>query len=157
MTWGTGSFHKRCVANRIEQPFVRAAVSIMALHARVLARGNTLVGGEEFFGAGGMAFAAEFGYPGLGHAFFIGSMGHVTFHTVLNRRFMGNSLTPVLGHFLVTGQAEHGLAFFQDVIMGRAVGSMTAGTFSGNCRLVRSAGSGNLTTDIFMAVKTDFS
>jgi len=80
-------------------------------------------------------------------------MGIVTFHTVLDCRFVGNAFTPVAGDARMAGKTEHWLSFFQNVLMGRPMGSMTVDAVSINSGLVPCLGGVDGCTDIPVAVE----
>ena len=48
--------------------------------------------------------------------------------TVFDCGFMNDPLAPILGNFIMTTEADHGLAFFQYMIVGGTMGCMTSGT-----------------------------
>jgi len=94
MTGCTGTFQKRCVADRIQEALVRAAMRIMTTDTGVGTRLNIPVSGQEFFAGELMTTAAQLCF-----------------------RFMSHSFAPELRHFRVAAEAQKWLALVEQGLM----------------------------------------
>jgi len=117
MTGCTGTFQKRCVADRIQEALVRAAMRIMTTDTGVGTRLNIPVSGQEFFAGELMTTAAQLCFAGIEHTLNPGAMGAVTLHAIFHRRFMSHSFAPELRHFRVAAEAQKWLALVEQGLM----------------------------------------
>jgi len=90
------------MADRIQEPLIRAAVRIMTTDTGVGTRLNISVLDQELFACDLMTTAAQLSPAGIEHALNIGAMGAVALHAVPYRRFMGHAFTPELRHLGMT-------------------------------------------------------
>lgn len=125
MTGAAVPFLERHVTDRIEQPLVRTAVSIVAGDAGRGSRPDAVMGLQEGLAARVMTLTAELTAGFCEHAFFPGTMGTVAQQTILEGGPVRHPFAPVFGHVGMAGQAEHGLPLFQNILPRGAVGRVT--------------------------------
>jgi hypothetical protein len=118
MTGAAGAFLKRCMSHRIEQTFLRAAMGVMTVGARVWTWLDILVGRQEIWPLGFMTLRTKLAGFFAEHAKLVGTVGLMTQETVFHCRVVDHSLAPIFGNFIVATETDDGLSFFEDMVMG---------------------------------------
>ncbi len=146
---------KRCMANRVEQAFIRTTMSVMATITGVGARLNAFVNSCELGAGHSMTLCAKLTSFFINHAGFIGAMGLMALEAVFCRRSVDHPFAPELGNVCMAAEADDRLCFLENKVMRRAVSSMAGGTVFIHCRFVGKGGVQDDVVDITVTIQTE--
>ncbi len=91
------------------------------------------------------------------HPLFVGTMGLMTLQTVFDCGFVDYSSTPILCNFTMATETHYRLPFFEDVIMGGAMGCVTGDAVFIDSRFMGELGVLNGLVYVLVAFKAEFS
>ncbi len=157
MTGTAVAFQKRCMANRIEQAFIRASVGIMTVVTGIGTWFDSLVKCNKIGACYGMAICTEQAAFFVDHSLLIRSMGLMTLEAVFGSGSVDHTFPPELGNVRMAGETDHWLRLFQYIVMGGTVCRMTGGAVFIHGRLMGVLGVLDNCVHITMTFKAEFS